>query len=157
VGVLLKPTPDMGSWSVEIFTESARLWQKAQRDRIPGCEAVSRRPARVLAEGELPALDPDTVAVGVTFAAPELLPLVAALDQVLADEIYVDYARHGGFRLGQWAEPETVDGWVLVRGPVLAPSTHIGERSFVLHYAYVAELRYMLAVFANHLAKGDAI
>ena len=94
--------------------------------------------------------------MGVTFAAVELLPLIAALDQILADGIYFDYARYGGLKLGRWAEPEIEGGWVWVRGPVLAAATRIVDRSFELHYDHVAELRHTLAELANDWVRGDA-
>lgn len=85
MGVLLKPTPDMGDWIVEVFTDRACLRRTAPADSAAtGVHDARRDPARD--EVTLPELDDAASSDrGFGFEITDLEPVIATLDQVLAD------------------------------------------------------------------------
>lgn len=155
MGVVLKPGPEMGTWSVEVFLGSACFHSTAPADCVDQIGSGSPR-QEAASQVELPALDPDRRAA---FEIPvlELAPVIAAVDQVLAEPLYFDHVQHGDLDLGCWHEPVLEDGWLRVRGPVVESVVRVGYRSIEVSYSHVAELRYHLVDFLNRSCSGDSV
>jgi hypothetical protein len=154
VGVLLKPTPDMGDWIVEMFTDRTCL-----RRRAPADSARADRSAGAAQDDvTLPELDVEAAVSGrgFGFEITDLEPVIATLDQVLDDPLYLDYIDRINVDLGRWARPHAEDGWITIDGPVIEAATRIYDRTVELSYVHVAELRLKLVDFADALAADDA-
>jgi hypothetical protein len=147
VGVL-EPTPETGSWTVEALTNRVRLRRSAPAE----CGVVAAPARSVHADVVLP--EPGSSARRLGFVAADLGPVIAALDVVVADDLYFDYINDVDVDLGRWGKVRVDENWVTVDGPVLAAVTKIHGSSVEVSYAHVAELRLVLADFANARAAG---
>lgn len=154
MGVWLEPTPEMGTWSVEVFTGSACFRCSAPADCVDGRNADAPR-LRPIADAELPPLDPGGRPAAFEVPVRELRPAIAAVDQVLAEPLYFDHVQHGELDLGRWNEPIAEGSWLRVPGPVLESAARVGYRSIEVSYNHVAELRYHLVDFLNRSCSDD--
>jgi hypothetical protein len=157
VGVLLKPTPDMGYWAVEMFIDRTCLLRTAPVDSA-GAAHTGRPVAPARDDVVLPELDVEDALSGrgFGFEIADLEPVIAALDQVLDDALYCDYIGRVNVDLGRWRRPQVEDGWVRIGGPVIDATIRARDRAVELSYVHVAELRLMLVDFADARAAGDA-
>ncbi|MGW5747729.1 hypothetical protein [Amycolatopsis sp. NPDC003861] len=157
MGVLLKPTSQMGHWAVEMFTDSARLRRTAPADTAPTTRAP--RSARAVPDDvTLPQLDVEEASAerGFGFEITDVDPVIATLDQVLGDALYCDFIGRVNSDLGRWSHPRTEDGWVTIAGPVVEAATRVHDRTVELCYVHVAELHQALIDFADTRAADDA-
>lgn len=145
MGVLLEPTPEMGAWSVELFTDSVCLRAAAPCDRVSSGRPKSAPHEPLSLNVELPVLEQASAEPVFAFAAWELPFVAAALDQVSGDALYADFVTTTGFVFGTWSRPVIEAGWVHVWGPVAAAATQIRCRLVEIGYSHVAELRHVLA------------
>ncbi|MEU0529138.1 hypothetical protein [Amycolatopsis tolypomycina] len=154
MGILLDPTPEMGTWSVEVFMSSACLRSAAPADCVDRDGTVVGSAAW---EAQLPVLDPGRRPAVFEVPAGDLQAVIAALDQVLAEPLYFDHVQHGDLDLGCWGKPVVENGWLSMRGPVLDAVVRVGCRSVELSYSHVAELRYHLVDFLHRGCPGKLI
>lgn len=142
----LNPTPGLGRWTVEAFTDRVRLRRSAPAERRAATTSGHSAHAGVV----LPELEPsNSPARRLGFVAADLGPVIAALDLTLADDLYYDYINNVDTDLGRWRKPHVDQNWVTIDGPVLAAATTIHDSSVELSYVHVAELRLVLVDFAN--------
>jgi hypothetical protein len=140
-----------------MFTDRTYLRRTAPADSAAAAHAArSVRPVRD--DVTLPELDVEAALSdrGFGFDIADLEPVIATLDQVLADTLYCDYIGRVNVDLGRWARPHAEDGWVTIDGPVIDATTRVYDRRVELSYVHVAELRLMLVDFADARAAGDA-
>jgi hypothetical protein len=156
VGVLLEPTPEMGIWSVEVFTSSASFRCRAPADCVDGSGVEAPRPGPI-ADAELPPLEPGGRPAVFEVPVRELRPVIAAVDQVLAEPLYFDHVQHGDLDLGRWNEPVSEGSWLRVPGPVLESAVRVGYRSIEVSYNHVAELRYHFVDFLHRSCSDDVM
>ncbi|SEB46820.1 hypothetical protein SAMN04489727_1990 [Amycolatopsis tolypomycina] len=156
MGVLLKPTPHMGAWAVEMFTDRTCLRRTALADSAPTTRA-RRSHLAVPDDVKLPQLDVEEAEAerGFGFEIADLEPVIATLDQVLGDALYFDYIGRVNIDLGRWRRPRAEDGWVTIDGPIAEASTRVHDRAVELRYVHVAELRLVLVDFADIRAADD--
>lgn len=145
MGVLLEPTPEMGAWSVELFTDRVCLRAAAPCDRANSGRPKSARCEPSPWNAELPALGQKPAEPVFAFAVCELRFVTAALDQASGDALYADFVTKTGFVFGTWSKPVIEAGWVHVWGPVAAAVMQIRCRLVEIGYSHVAELRHVLA------------
>ena len=155
MGVLLRPTPEMGPWTVELFTDHACLRRSAPIEHAT--TAAAKAPSSCVRDDVMlpelePAASPDR---RLGFGIADVMPLIAARDQVLADGLYCDYINRNDADLSRWRQPRVEDDWVTIEGPVLDAATRVRDRSVEFRYTHVAELRLVLADFANALTADD--
>ncbi|MEV4049601.1 hypothetical protein AB0J55_00275 [Amycolatopsis sp. NPDC049688] len=156
MGVLLEPTPEMGTWSVEVFTSSASFRCSAPADCVDGSGVEAPQPG-LIADAELPPLEPGGRRAVFEVPARELRPVIAAMDQVMAEPLYFDHVQHGDLDLGRWTEPVLEGSWLRVPGPVLESAVRVGYRSIEVSYNHVAELRHHLVDFLNRRCSDDVM
>ncbi|WP_103349700.1 hypothetical protein [Amycolatopsis sp. CA-128772] len=154
MGVWLEPTPEMGTWSVEVFTGSACFRNAAPADCVDGSGVEVPTPGPLL-NAELPPLDCGGRPAAFEVPIRELRPVIAAVDQVLAEPLYFDHVQHGDLDLGCWNEAVSEGSWLRVPGPVLESVVRVGYRSIEVLYSHVAELRYHLVDFLNRSCSDD--
>ncbi|MFJ7212768.1 hypothetical protein [Amycolatopsis sp. NPDC098790] len=128
MGVVLEPTPEMGTWSVEVFLDSACFRSVAPADCV---HRGGTAPAGGAAanDAELPVVDPERAPGGVTIPVADVASVVAALDQVLGEPLYFDHVQHGDLDLGCWREPVVEHGWLHVPGPACTPAAGGSRRA----------------------------
>ncbi|WP_328617210.1 hypothetical protein OHS18_13290 [Amycolatopsis sp. NBC_00355] len=157
MGVLLRPTPNMGAWVVEMFTDRTCLRRRAPADTTASGAGAARSADAAQDDVTLPELDIDAVSPdrGFGFESADLEPVIATLDQVLDDPLYLDYIGRINVDLGRWIAPHAEDGWITIDGPVVDAATRVHDRTVELSYVHVAELRLKLVDFADALAADD--
>lgn len=121
MGAILEPTPDMGSWQVEVRDESAYL--KGDTRVLPGR--------------------------GFAFALSEADHVLAAVDQIMTHSYYREWATANlGAADNVWII-QLVDEWVRVLGPIFCYGGHDGSwttGTVELTYASLATLRTVLTI-----------
>ncbi|WIX85692.1 hypothetical protein [Amycolatopsis sp. DG1A-15b] len=147
MGVVLEPTPEMGTWSVEVFLDSACFRSWAVADCVDRSGAAASAEAAAVPDAALPVLDPQRPPGGFAIPAADVVPVVAAVDQVPGEPLYFDYIQHGDLDLGCWREPVVEHGWLHVPGPVVDAGVYVSFRWIEVSYSHLAELRYHLADF----------
>ncbi|SDW32263.1 hypothetical protein SAMN05421504_101259 [Amycolatopsis xylanica] len=134
----------VGEWTIEIRRVSAYL--RGDGDLFFDPDDPPRHAVLTIRHDRYPFTFEDTeTASGIAFPRTDLGKIVAVLDQVLGHPAYFDFRGRGGVIPGQWSEPETVDGWVHLSGPLVAFGTRIGDwvptPCVELFYSNIAELR----------------
>ncbi|WP_328442766.1 hypothetical protein [Amycolatopsis sp. NBC_00438] len=157
MGVLLRPTPDMGAWVVEMFTDRTCLRRRAPADSASAGARTAMPADPAQDDVTLPELDVEVASSdrGFGFEVTDLAPVIATLDQVLDDPLYLDYIGRVNVDLGRWTAPHAEDGWITIDGPVTNAATRIHDRTVELSHVHVAELRLKLVDFADALAVDD--
>jgi hypothetical protein len=148
----------MGAWVVEMFTDRTCLRRRAPADRAAAGARAASSAGPAHDDVALPELDLETAPSdrGFGFEIADLEPVIATLDQVLDDPLYLDYIGRVNVDLGQWTRPHAGDGWITIDGPVIDAATRIHDRTVELSYVHVAELRLKLVELADAVAADDA-
>jgi hypothetical protein len=83
----------MGAWAVEMFTDRTCLRRMAPADTTASGAGAARSADAAQDDVTLPELDIDAVSPdrGFGFESTDLEPVIATLDQVLDDPLYLDY------------------------------------------------------------------
>jgi hypothetical protein len=144
----------MGTWSVEVFLDSACFRSGAPADCVSR-GGTARAVGAAAGDAELPVLDPQRPPGGFTIPAADVVPVVAAVDQVLGEPLYFDHLQHGDLDLGCWREPVLEHGWLHVPGPVVDVGVHVSSRWVEVSYSDLAELRYHLVDFLERTCPDD--
>jgi hypothetical protein len=114
----------------------------------------------------LPELDVEAALSGrgFGFEITDLEPVIATLDQVLDDPLYLDYIGRINVDLGRWARPYAEDGWITIDGPIIDAATRIYDRTVELSWRSTSARasRWLLPLpgrrprFSDHVRRFDA-